>query len=89
MKLYERNFVDLKWREQLDQRFAIYTQWTLARRSELYNNTTYTWFDSKEKTYTPNAPLNQELADTGFLPHDAFTGMIGIEARPWQKYKIR
>ncbi len=89
IKLYERNFVDLKWREQLDQRFAVYTQWNLARRSELYNNTTYTWIDNKEKTYTPNAPVNQELTNTGFLPHDAFTGMIGIEARPWQKYKIR
>ena len=89
MKLYERNFVDFKWREQLDQRFALYTQWTWARRSELFNNTTYTFIDYKEKNYTPNAPVNQELTDTGFLPHNAFTGMIGIEGRPWQKYKIR
>jgi hypothetical protein len=89
MKIYERNYVDLKWREQINQFFTVYSQWTYARRSELFNNTTYALFDNKEKTYTPNAPVNDELIDTGFLPHNAFTGVVGIETRPWQKYRIR
>ena len=89
MKLYERNFVDLKWREQMNQFVSVYTQWTWARRTELFNNTAYTLVDVKERTYTPNAPVSMELNDTGFLPHNAFTGVIGIEARPWQKYKMR
>ncbi|MBY0432497.1 MAG: carboxypeptidase-like regulatory domain-containing protein, partial [Cyclobacteriaceae bacterium] len=89
MKLYERNFIDLKWREQLDQRFTVYTQWTWARRSELFNTNDYVLINNKEKVYTPNAPVNSELTDTGFLPHNAFTGLVGIEARPWQKFKVR
>lgn len=89
MKLYERNFIDLKWRETLDQRYTLYTQWTWARRSELFNNTDYHWVDLKEKSYTQNAPVNNELASTSFQTNNAFTGVIGIEARPWQKFRIR
>ncbi len=89
MKIYERNYIDLKWREQLDQRLTVYTQWTLARRSELFNNTDYSIINYREKQYTPNAPVNNELNDTGFLPHNALTGLVGFEARPWQKYRIR
>ena len=89
MKLYERNFVDLKWREQITQRFTVYTQWTWARRSELFNRSDYTLINNREKTYTANAPVNMELTDTGFLPHNAFTGILGLESRPWQKYRIR
>ncbi|NOT74851.1 MAG: carboxypeptidase-like regulatory domain-containing protein [Cyclobacteriaceae bacterium] len=89
MKIYERNYVDLKWREQLDERFTVYTQWTWAHRSELFNNTGYTIINYREKEYTPNAPVNAELTDTGFAAHNAFTGLVGIEARPWQKFRIR
>jgi hypothetical protein len=88
MKMYERNYVDLLWREQINQRLTLYTQWTWARRSELFNNNSWTLIDNKEKTYTPNAPVNVET-NTDFLPHNAFTGVIGLEARPWQKYRIR
>jgi len=89
MKLYERNFVDLRWREQLSQQVSVYTQWTWARRSELFNNTTWTLVNIHDRTFTPNAPINNELASTGFATHNAFTGTVGIEARPWQKYRIR
>jgi hypothetical protein len=88
MKIYERNYVDMLWREQISQRLTLYTQWTWARRSELFNNNSWTLIDNREKTYTPNAPVNVET-NTDFLPHNAFTGVIGFEARPWQKYRIR
>ncbi|HQQ97737.1 MAG TPA: DUF5686 and carboxypeptidase regulatory-like domain-containing protein [Cyclobacteriaceae bacterium] len=89
MKLYERNYVDLKWREQLNSSYTVYSQWTWAHRSELFNTTNYTWINNKEKTYTPNAPVNSELTATTFADHNAFVGVVGIEARPWQKYRIR
>lgn len=89
MKLYERNFIDLKWREQLNERFTVYTQWTWAHRSELFNNTSYTLVDLKEKSYTPNEPVNKELGSTSFQDNNAFTGVIGVEARPWQKFRLR
>ena len=42
-----------------------------------------------KKNHTPNAPVNGELPATGFADHNAFIGVVGIEARPWQKYRIR
>ncbi len=89
MKLYERNFIDLKWRETLSQKVTVYTQWTWAHRTELFNTSDFTIINYSEKSYTPNAPVSVELPNTGFQPNNAFTGMIGIEARPWQKYRIR
>jgi len=89
MKLYERNYIDLKWREQLNEYVTVYGQLTWARRSELFNVTNYTIIDYKEKSYTPNAPVNVELLNTNFDTHNAFTGIVRVEARPWQKFRIR
>lgn len=89
MKLYERNYVDFKWRDRISPFVTAYTQWTWSRRSELTNSSDITWVDYKEKQYTPNAPVNRELTDTSFPTHNAFVGIIGLEARPWQKFRIR
>jgi hypothetical protein len=89
MKLYEREYVDFKWREQISQYVTAYTQWTWSRRYELANSSTTTWADYKEKDYTPNAPVSSELGSTSFQPNNAFVGVIGIEARPWQKFRVR
>lgn len=89
MKMYERDFIDLKWREQVSNYVTVFTQWTWAQRRELVNNSSTVWIDNKEKIFTPNAPVNQELANTSFPTHNAFTAVIGLEARPWQKYRIR
>lgn len=89
MKLYERNYVDFKWRDRISDYVTAYTQWTWSRRSELTNSSDITWVDFKEKVYTPNAPQNQELATTAFPTHNAFVGIVGVEARPWQKFRVR
>ncbi len=89
MKLYERKYVDFKWRDRFSDYVTAYTQWTWSQRSELTNNTNINWVDYKEKQYTPNAPVSRELASTSFPTHNAFTAVLGIEARPWQKFRKR
>lgn len=89
MKLYERQYVDFKWRDRISQYVTAYTQWTWSRRSELANSSDITWVDYKEKQYTPNAPVSAELPNTSFQTHNAFVGVLGIEARPWQKFRLR
>lgn len=89
MKLYERNYVDFKWRDRVSNYVTAYTQWTWSRRSELTNASDITWVDYTEKQYTPNAPVNHELANTSFPTHNAFVGIVGLEARPWQKFRLR
>ena len=89
MKLYERDFVDLNYRQRIDEKYTITTNLSWAKRHELFNTTDYTFFKSNKDSYTLNAPVNEELLDTSFPTNEAFIGTIGIEARPWQKYRIR
>ena len=89
MKLYEQDFVDLKYRQRLNDKFTINSIWSLSRRYELDNHTDYTFFKDNKEHYTPNAPLNVETLNTGFENNTSFTGSIGFEARPWVKYRIR
>lgn len=89
MKIYERNFVDLNYTQRIDDKYSFRTQWTWARRSELFNNSTYTFFKSNKDQYTPNEPINLELPTTSFNPNRAFIGSVSLDARPWQKYRIR
>jgi len=89
MKIYEREFIDVTFRQRVNDKFSLRTQWSWARRHELYNMNDYSFNDKSKDRFTPNAPVNVELADTHFPDNTAFSGFIGFEARPWQKYRIR
>jgi hypothetical protein len=89
MKLYEQDFVDLKYRQRINDKFTVHSAWSLSRRYELSNNSDYTFFHANREHYRPNAPVSLENIDTSFEDNTAFSGSIGIEARPWQKYRIR
>jgi len=90
MKIYEREYVDLSYRRQLNTYISVATTWSWTKRTELFNNTNYKWVDrDKIEGYTPNAPLNDELSDTSFPVHNAFVGTLNLTARPWVKYTIR
>lgn len=89
MKLYEHDFVQARYRHRLSDRYTLRSQWQWSRRYALTNRNSYTVFARNRDQYTPNAPLNDELADTGFAPHEGFVGAIGLDARPWLKYRIR
>ncbi|MCW5912267.1 MAG: carboxypeptidase-like regulatory domain-containing protein [Cyclobacteriaceae bacterium] len=89
MKIYEHNFASLNYTQRIDDRYTIRTNWTWSRRLELFNTTDYTFFKRNKEQYTPNAPVSFELPDTGFEPNRAFIGTVSVNARPWQKYRIR
>lgn len=89
MKLYDRHFIDLNYSIRFNDKYTFRTNWSWARRSELFNNTSYTLFKSNKENYTLNAPVNFELPSVGFDPNSAFIGSVSLEARPWQKYRIR
>lgn len=89
MKIYERDFVDLSYRKRLDERFTFRTNWSWAKRYQLNNNSSFTLINLDKEAYTSNTPVNLELSNTDFSTNVAFIGAIGIDARPWQKYKIR
>lgn len=90
MKIYERDYAELRYRRALSPFVTINTKWTWAERKELFNTSGYKLLNNKSiEDYTPNRPVNGELADTGFPKHQAFIGAVGVGATPWLKYRIR
>lgn len=89
MKIYEQNFASLNYTQRINDRYTLRTNWTWSRRSELFNTSNYTLFKRNKEQYTLNSPASFELADTGFDPNRAFIGAVSVDARPWQKYRIR
>lgn len=90
MKVYERDFVDLIFRKKLSTYLTLNTNWSFAKRRELFNHSDFKIVNrDKIEGYTDNRPLNEELQDTGFQEHNALTGSIGLTARPWIKYTMR
>ena len=89
MKLYEQDFVQINYRQRQDAKFTMATNWSIAKRYELFNSSDFKLVKRDKEAYTPNAPYNQLLATTGFQSHNALIGSITLEARPWQKFRIR
>lgn len=89
MKILERDFAEVSWRYRFNDKYSLLTKWSWNDRRELFNNTAYTIFPREVNRYTPNAPVNVELSNTGFPDHQSFLGSLTFEARPWQRYRIR
>jgi hypothetical protein len=90
MKIYERNFIDLRFRKKINPFLGISSYWSWSDRSELFNQSDWKLVDRKEiEGYTPNRPVNENLEDTSFPAHQALVGSLGISARPWLKFRIR
>lgn len=88
MKLYEQDFVSVKFRREISDKLNISTTWLWSDRSQLENNSRYKLVNrDKIEDYTPNKPANIQLEDTGFPDHQAFRGSVGITAKPWLKYR--
>jgi hypothetical protein len=89
MKIYERDFVDIRYRQQVNEKVTLRTYASWSQRTELFNTTSYTFFKRNRDRYTPNLPVNDELPLGGFETHQALIGSLGADLRPWQKFRIR
>ena len=89
MKIYERDFVDLTFRQRFSDRYTLTTAWSMSQRTELFNNTSYTFFKGNRDSYTPNRPITNEVLSTGFVTNQALLGTVKLDMRPWIKYRIR
>ncbi len=90
MKIYEQDFISARLQQSLSPRVNLSTTLAYARRRELFNRTNYSWRSKPgNEGYSPNAPENLELRDTGFPDHYAFTGSATLSVSPWLKYRIR
>ena len=90
MKIYERDFVDIRYRRSINPFISVTTNWSWSDLMELFNNSDFKLIDRESiGEYTSNKPSHVTLDDTGFPKHQAFTASVGIAARPWLKFRIR
>ncbi|MEX2234269.1 MAG: DUF5686 family protein [Cyclobacteriaceae bacterium] len=90
MKIYERDFIDLRYRKKINPFLSFSSYWSWSDRRELFDESDFKLINRKNiEGYTVNRPLNESLTNTGFPDHQAFVGSVGISARPWLKFRIR
>lgn len=89
LKLYEKDYVKLYHAHRFSDALAIQSTLEWAERHQLFNNTDYTFNKKREdQIFTPNAPDNLELDDTGFPTHQAVVVGFEVEYKPFLKYKV-
>ena len=90
MKIYDRDFVDLRYHRNINAFLSVTTDWSWSDRRALFNDSDFKLIDRKGvEDYTPNQPFNETLEHTSFPNHQALTGAIRVAARPWLKFRIR
>jgi len=89
LKLYQKDFVEIALKTQFCNKLKINSNISWSQRTPLYNISNYSYIDSKNKTYSPNAPENIELNNTDFLKHKAFIVSIKLDYYPIVKYYKR
>ncbi|RAU81544.1 DUF5686 and carboxypeptidase regulatory-like domain-containing protein [Pontibacter arcticus] len=89
MKLYQRDFGLATFRSELWNGVNLSTSLEYAHRMPLQNTTGYTIRERPGDRFTSNVPVNAELADASFTPHQALTAAVSINFRPGQTYITR
>lgn len=87
MKIYEKDYLNAAYSYKPSPFLSISAGAELARRSELFNNTDYSFF-KQSREYTPNRPTNIEIPNTGFDTHNALIANLTLRYRPGEAYRI-
>jgi hypothetical protein len=91
MKLYQKQFgrAEFSLRNIADV-LSFNAGLEYEHRQELFNQESarpiFFW---NQYSFTPNRPVNKELANTGFPEHNALILDLTIDIRPWRRYLIR
>ena len=91
MKLYQQRFIKAEYSIQnIADILGFDIGLEYEKRKELYNEpSSRPIFFWSHYDYTPNRPLNDELANTGFPQHNALLLDLTANIRPWRRYLIR
>jgi hypothetical protein len=89
MKLFEQQYVNVFFNQQFNYGYTLVAGVGYAQRSELFNSTNFTFFRNGENWFTPNAPVNTELAagTGGFENANALKTNLTFYAKPWLKFR--
>jgi hypothetical protein len=89
MKIYEKDYLQIGWDRHFGDKLELDLEVSRERRRPLFNNTTHSWRDLEEETYSPNTPDNLFLENTLFPEHDALLLEFQARLRPFVRYRIR
>ena len=87
MKIYERDFVDMKYSNRLHDKWWLTLAGSYSMRRQLKNNDNTKLINRDDIDYTPNAPVAVELPDTSFPDHEALVLEARMTVEPWIKFR--
>ncbi len=88
ISMYEKDYISASIQQKLAENIELRAGAEWADRLIPGNRTTQTWFNDRNRGYASNIPLNEEWLGTQTAER-AFIIQAAVEARPWQKYRIR
>ncbi|MCW9037536.1 DUF5686 and carboxypeptidase regulatory-like domain-containing protein, partial [Altibacter sp.] len=87
MKVYERTFAQLGYRQELFNGLRIATRFGYEQRSALFNQTDYVTIPNDDVMYTSNNPLEPlNTEDAAIVTHELFKSTITANITFGQKY---
>jgi hypothetical protein len=89
MKLYEHDYVRLRWNDEIKKGLLINASFEYAHRNPLQNLADWKAINWKERQFTSNNPENAEVTETTFPAHTAAVFETNIEYKPFLQYGIK
>lgn len=89
MKIYEKRFFQIRHRSEIVNGVLLTATIDYEDRKELFNTTSYSFRQSDESSFMPNAPNNILSENTSFSDHQAFVVNLNLRFRFAQKYISR
>ncbi len=87
MKLYERQFAELRYSEEWFNGFRFFSGLSYERRNALFNTTDQTFFPEDDKNYTSNNPLDETAFGVApFENHNIVKLNVGARINFGQQY---
>ncbi|MFK7833903.1 MAG: DUF5686 and carboxypeptidase regulatory-like domain-containing protein [Winogradskyella sp.] len=86
MKLYERQFVQLNYSEELFNGFRLYANTSYERRQALFNTTDQTFYPKENKAFLSNNPLDPTSSSAPFENHNIIKGSLTARINFGQEY---
>lgn len=87
MRIYEKEYARISFARRFKYRHVVSASAEWASRSELFNNTSYAFFDREGRDFRSNVPLNNEVFAGGFQNSDALITTVAMRTQPWIKFR--
>ena len=86
MKIYEKSYAQLGYSQELLNGIYFRGNVEFAERSPMQNTANDRWRFIDNREFSPNAPVNEELANTDFNYHQALTLNVAFRFQIKQRY---